>query len=143
MSGKIFNFKRFHNNKERNKYLFALEYNSNKKNNFCPINIKRIFFIKENSKKIRGNHAHIYCSQLIICLNGSIEITLINKHNIKKKFLLSDKYSQGLLVPPYNWNILKFKKKNTLIAVLCDYKYDKKSDYINSFDKFIKCKKKS
>ncbi len=36
------------------------------------------------------------------------------------------------------WNKLFFKDNNSLLAVICDYKYDYKKEYINDYKKFIK-----
>ena len=48
------------------------------------LNYKRFFTIFSNKKSIRGNHAHKKCYQILICLNGKIEVNceLKNKKNL-------------------------------------------------------------
>ena len=36
------------------------------------------------------------------------------------------------------WNRLYFKNNNSILAVICDYKYDHKNEYIDNYKEFIK-----
>ena len=92
-----------------------------------------------NSKKnaIRGNHAHLFCSQLIVCLEGKIKIKIIDLKNKEYFFELNNTNKNSLFIPKKHWIVLKSKAKHNLIAVFCDLKYDKKKDYVNSFKKFL------
>ena len=60
-----------------------------------------------------------------------------NVFKIKKNVILSHKQNKAMLVCPKTWCDVKFLSKNSIILVLCDYKYDFK-DYIESYDDFIK-----
>tara|TARA_B100000780_G_C21121539_1_gene454341 strand:+ start:1936 stop:2352 length:417 start_codon:yes stop_codon:yes gene_type:complete len=117
--------------------LFAI--NSLTQNEF-PFEIKRIFFVKATKNSIRGNHAHIHCSQLLICLNGKIEVTTFDRNLKKMKFTLDDKSGKALLLPVLNWIKYEFLHKDNLLAVVSDFKYDRKKDYISNFKKFTKFK---
>lgn len=114
-------------------YLFSFENNISK----FPIKIKRIFFTIAEKNSIRGEHAHKFCSQLIVCLNGEVKIKTIDKNSKKKLFTLKND-NNALFVPNLFWNTIKFIKKKTTIAVMCDYKYDRKKDYLESLDDFYK-----
>jgi dTDP-4-dehydrorhamnose 3,5-epimerase-like enzyme len=112
-------------------YLFSFENNIGK----LPIKIKRIFFTIADKNSIRGEHAHKFCSQIIVCLQGEVGIKTIDKTGKKKYFILKND-KNALFVPNLFWNTIKFKKKKTTIAVMCDYKYDRKKDYLESLDDF-------
>ena len=127
-------FKKFYS---KNGYLFFLEKNNLQINNL-PMKVNRIFFTKAKENTIRGEHAHIYSSQLIICIRGKVTINTISKKNKKKKFIISEQKNRALFVPNLIWNTLKFEINNSIIAVMCDHKYNRKKDYIENLKKFLK-----
>jgi len=97
--------------------------------------IKRVFSVSIPFKKIRGCHAHKKCTQIIICINGKIEI-LYDSGTSKKKYILS-KMFHGLIIPPKHWiEIVGLEKKSNFI-VLCNTRYDKK-EYILDYKKYLK-----
>ena len=103
-------------------------------------NLVRFFFVYGNKKHYRANHAHKKCNQILIPLFGKIQVDIINKKGVNKKFILSHKKNNYLNVPKKNWIKLKFYQKDCILLTLCDYKYDKK-EYIQSkreFFNFIK-----
>jgi len=106
--------------------------------NSISFKIKRIFFSFGNKDYFRGNHAHKKCTQLLICLRGSISIETIYYSNKKKFFTISENINKALLIPPMVWNRIYFKTTNSLLAVLCDYKYDSKKEYIHNINTFKK-----
>ena len=57
--------------KEDNGELSVFEQNSKA----IPFQIERIFNVRSDKGSLRGQHAHHLCSQLLICSNGSIEVT--------------------------------------------------------------------
>lgn len=128
---KIIKFKKFFDKKG---YLIPFE-TSKKKINTIPFNIKRVFFSSGKKNYFRGDHAHKKCSQFLICINGKIKIETEYK-NKKQVFLISANQNKALYLPPMTWNRLFFIKKNSILACLCDYKYDFKNEYINSYIKF-------
>lgn len=105
--------------------------------NKLPFKIKRIFFSSGKKKYFRGDHAHKKCSQFLICLHGIIKVDTIFKRK-KKSFILSMRKKKALILPPMVWNRIFFMKNNSLLGVMCDFKYDNKNEYINSFEKFKK-----
>lgn len=132
---KYINFKRFTDKKG---FLIPFEAFGERilKGNKLPIKMKRIFFSSGKKKYFRGNHAHKKCSQFLICLNGKIKVETIFK-NKKKTFILSLAKKKALLLPPMVWNRIFYLKTNSLLGVICNYKYDNKNEYINSFKKFM------
>ena len=77
------------------------------------------------------------CSQILLCLNGSIVVETIKKNKVRK-FKINKNKSEVLFIPPMVWNRLYFKNNNSLLAVICDYKYDHKNEYIDDYGEFIR-----
>ena len=126
-SYKVFNFKRFKNISGE---LLPITFDKK-----FPIKVKRIFFIFGKKKYKRGDHAHKKCSQVFYPLFGKAQITIQSKRS-KKNIVLDYKKSKAMLVPPKTWCDVKFLTKNSIILVLCDYKYDF-NDYIESYEDFV------
>jgi hypothetical protein len=126
-SYKVFNFKKFKNISGE---LLPITFDKK-----FPIKVKRIFFIYGKKKYKRGDHAHKKCSQVFYPLFGKAKITIQFK-NKKKDITLDCKKNRALLVTPKTWCDVKFLAKNSIILVLCDYKYDF-NDYIESYEDFV------
>ena len=127
MSYKIFNFKKFKNISGE---LLPITFDES-----FPIKVKRIFFIYGKKKYKRGDHAHKKCSQVFLPLFGKAEITIQSK-KIKKSIILDYQKNKAMLVPPKTWCHVKFLTKNSIVLVLCDYKYNF-NDYIESYEDFV------
>ena len=98
-----------------------------------PFLIKRIFNVRSEKDSVRGKHAHRLCSQILICSNGSIEVTCDDSTN--QEIYMLDKPNYGLLVSPGIWVELKYIKKNTSMTVICDRLYEA-DDYISDYADF-------
>jgi len=98
-----------------------------------PFSIKRIFNVRSEKGSVRGKHSHRLCSQILICSNGSIEVTC-DDSIIRETFIL-DKPNYGLLVSPGIWAEQKYMKHNTTMTVICDRPYEGE-DYISDYADF-------
>ena len=125
---KIFNYKKFKNISGE---LLPITFDKR-----FPIKVKRIFFIYGKKKYKRGDHAHKKCSQVFYPLFGKAKITIQSKKK-KKNIVLDFRENKAMLVPPKTWCDVKFLTKNSIILVLCDFKYDF-NDYIESYEDFVK-----
>jgi len=105
-----------------------------------PISIKRIFFLYGAKNKIRGDHAHKKCSQLFVAISGKM-ILEVKTPSLTKKFIIEEKNKYGILVPPKYWCSIKFIKKNSILMVMNDRKYEFK-DYLETFNSYKKYLKK-
>lgn len=102
------------------------------------IPVNRIFTISNVPVGgFRGNHAHRNCTQLVVCLNGCIELEITD--GTQNKIIILTSAQNGILIPPGLWNKLKFIAPDTVLMVLCDELYDPE-DYIRDWDEFIKIK---
>ena len=99
-----------------------------------PFSIKRIFNVRSEKDSVRGKHAHRLCSQILICSNGSIQVTCDDSTN--KEIYILDKPNYGLLVLPGIWAEQKYIKQNTSMTVICDRLYEAE-DYISNYADFI------
>tara|TARA_B100000963_G_C22631243_1_gene675040 strand:+ start:3667 stop:4092 length:426 start_codon:yes stop_codon:yes gene_type:complete len=105
-----------------------------------PFHIKRIFYVYGvKNQDDRGKHAHYKTKQVLICLNGKVEV-LVNDGVKEKKYLLESP-QQALYIPEMIWDEQIYHSEDTVLLVLSNMKYEP-SDYINDFDTFknLKCK---
>ena len=103
-----------------------------------PFSIKRVFNVRQQKGDIRGKHAHIHCSQLLICTNGCVEVTCYD--TVSTEVFTLNKPNFALFIAPGIWADQKYIENNTILTVLCDRPYEK-SDYIHSYDEFKVFKK--
>jgi len=98
-----------------------------------PFSIKRVFNVSSEKGSLRGMHAHRHCSQILVCSNGSIEVTCDD--SIDREIYILDKPNYGLLVSPGVWAEQKYLKHNTTMTVICDRLYESE-DYISNYVDF-------
>lgn len=102
--------------------------------NHIPFEIKRIFYLYENSEMERGDHAHKESEQFIIPINGSFDFCVTDGKE-KKTFHLNDP-SKGLYIPTMIWcNLKNFSSGSSCLVLSSDiYKED---DYYRNYQEFI------
>tara|TARA_S200000501_G_C20263954_1_gene499868 strand:- start:106 stop:510 length:405 start_codon:yes stop_codon:yes gene_type:complete len=99
--------------------------------------IQRTFIIKANSNTKRGYHSHKRCSQLMVCLQGDIDI-FCDDGGKTKTYSLQE--TDSIIVPPGIWSHQEYKGESNILAVWCDMKFEEK-DYIRTYEEFVKSKK--
>ena len=104
-----------------------------------PFDIKRVFYVHSvHDQNDRGKHAHYETNQILICLQGEVDITVDDGH--MKKVITLNKKNQAVLVPEMIWDEQIYKTDDTILLVLCNTRYDV-DDYINDYNEFKKLKK--
>ena len=101
--------------------------------------MQRVFYVFADKNKLRGNHAHKKCIQLISCLNGAVEIRCEDLKGKKYNFILNAP-NKFLIIPKMIWCSQKYLKNNSIVSVICSKKFNEE-DYIRdylSFKKFYK-----
>ena len=102
-----------------------------------PFKIKRVYYSYGVEKDaVRGFHAHKTLEQILICVYGSIEITLDYGNEKVESITLADP-SFGLYVAPNTWRTMRWLKSDSVLLVLASDHYDE-ADYIRDYDTFVK-----
>tara|TARA_R110000765_G_scaffold80379_3_gene157788 strand:- start:791 stop:1210 length:420 start_codon:yes stop_codon:yes gene_type:complete len=100
-----------------------------------PFSIERVFYINGVPEgDIRGCHAHFRTEQLLLCLNGTVDVICKDGKN-KKRYTL-DSPQKGLYIPAMIWDEQIYGKDAVLVS-LCSTPY-LASDYISNYDEYTR-----
>ena len=111
--------------------LFVLEFIKD-----VPFTPQRFFTIYNvPSEKIRGQHAHKKCHQFLICIKGSVNISLDDGKN-RYEYILNTS-DKGLYIPPMVWSSQYNYSKDAVLLVFASHNYDEK-DYIRNYEEWKK-----
>ena len=102
-----------------------------------PFIPKRLFYIYNVPQgQERGTHAHYNTQQVLICVQGVIEVIAFDGINTVSKFLKSgDSFFLDKLI----WDSQIFHTGNDVLLSICSTEYDI-NDYILNKDEFIRIK---
>lgn len=100
---------------------------------FVPRRFFTVFGVP--SKEVRGEHAHRECTQLLVCLTGSVAVVVDDTRDREEVRL--DDPGVGLLIPPMVWDIQYRYSPDAVLLVLASHEYDS-DDYIRDYDQFLK-----
>ena len=104
--------------------------------NHIPFEIKRVYYLYDVPKnQSRAGHAHKALNQLLICLNGEVQILIDDGKN--KRIINLNKPYQGLLLLPGIWREIKFIEEKSICLCLADRVYEE-SDYFRIYEDFKK-----
>lgn len=98
-----------------------------------PFHISRVFNVRADKDSIRGRHAHSECTQLLVCTNGSIEVSC-DDGETQSIHILNKPY-RGLLILPEVWVEQKYLENSSILTVLCDQPFNEE-EYIRNYDEF-------
>lgn len=102
------------------------------------INIRRVFTLTDVPVGgVRGDHAHKYCTQVLICLHGKVSVGMDDGRSTCN--VLLENPEQGLSIPPGIWNRIVFEDEGTVLLVFCDLPYDPE-DYMRDRVEYLKYK---
>lgn len=111
--------------------LIALEQGQN-----IPFAIKRAYYIFGTQRDVnRGFHAHRRLEQMAICVAGSCKM-IIDDGETKESVLL-DSSTKALIIRNMIWREMHEFSSDCVLLVFASEHYDE-SDYIRSYDQFIK-----
>jgi len=83
----------------------------------------------------RGGHAHKFCKQFILCVEGQVTIDVSTEQIMYTSFLTP---GMSLLLDEMTWlDGITFNAEGTVVAVFCSNEYDA-SDYIHDKDEYLK-----
>jgi hypothetical protein len=96
--------------------------------------IKRVYWVYDTPEHIeRGNHAHLACKQVLIAINGTVEVELENTSGNIERFFL-DNPATGLYVPVKHWRKIRLSKGAVLLC-LASEEFEEQ-DYIRVYNVF-------
>ena len=84
---------------------------------------------------MRGNHAHRWLYETLVCLKGSVKIKL-KGYNSEEVYTL-DNPEKGLIIGPMVWNEMFDYTEDCILLVLCSDNYNE-LEYIRDYSVFIK-----
>ena len=90
-------------------------------------------FMTVPNNKVRGEHAHKKCHQLLSVIQGTVNI-ILDDGTSKTEYLL-DNQALGLHIKPNIWST-QYKYSNTILLVMASEHYDE-NDYIRDYDLFL------
>jgi len=99
-----------------------------------PFEVKRVYWLHEvPEQQVRGGHAHKTGEQVIICLQGTVEVVLESQTNEQLSYTLNQP-STGLYIPPLWWGKMLFRGKAMLLGLASDEFSE--DDYIRNREDF-------
>ena len=99
-----------------------------------PFEIKRIFYVYGvDNQDDRGKHSHHQTKQVLICLNGSVEVLCDDGTN--RNVYILDKPNKGLYIPELIWDEQRYLSKDSVLLVLSNTNYDI-NDYVEDYNEF-------
>jgi acetyltransferase-like isoleucine patch superfamily enzyme/dTDP-4-dehydrorhamnose 3,5-epimerase-like enzyme len=101
-----------------------------------PFIPKRIFFVYDvPNSKIRGEHAHKTCEQLLVCIKG--KVTALIDNGKERNQIELDSLEKGLYIPPMIWGTQYNYSEDAILLCFASKNYDN-SDYIREYSEYLK-----
>lgn len=100
-----------------------------------PFEIQRVYFLHHvPAGESRGQHAHRSMKQVLVCVSGSVEISLFDGLNSRK--IILDSPTRGLYIPPMIWRGLSNFSNSCVVLSVVSNIYDEE-DYIRDLVDFV------
>jgi UDP-2-acetamido-3-amino-2,3-dideoxy-glucuronate N-acetyltransferase len=116
--------------------LIAVEHEAD-----LPFQPRRTFFLRNISLgHVRGNHAHLACSQLILAVAGAATVMIDDGENQEE--IILNHPAIGLYLPPMTWCSIFNFNPGSILQVYASHPYDD-VDYIRSYSQFLQLISKS
>jgi UDP-2-acetamido-3-amino-2,3-dideoxy-glucuronate N-acetyltransferase len=100
-----------------------------------PFSPARFFMLYDApSGAARGDHAHRECHQFLVCVSGSVWVS-VDDGAQRKEFVL-DSPDIGVYIPPLVWASQFRFLPNSVVLAMASHRYDP-SDYIRDYEQFL------
>lgn len=104
-----------------------------------PFAVERVFLVYGvPSAEIRGEHAHRTLHEVLICVNGSVRVSLTD--GVERNDVILAAPYLALHIPTLVWSTQFQHSPDTVLAVLCSEPYIAES-YIRDFDEFLELRR--
>jgi acetyltransferase-like isoleucine patch superfamily enzyme/dTDP-4-dehydrorhamnose 3,5-epimerase-like enzyme len=101
-----------------------------------PFVPRRIFAVYEvPSARVRGEHAHRVCEQLLVCVVGTCNV-MVDDGTSRSEVML-DTPTRALYIPPMVWSAEYSYSAEAILIVAASHKYDD-ADYIRDYEQWRK-----
>lgn len=85
-----------------------------------PFEVRRVYWLTSiPEQQTRGGHAHKTSEQVIVAIQGIVEVVLESPNGEVLNFTL-DSPDKGLYLPPFWWGRMLFKDKGLLLGLASD-----------------------
>lgn len=85
-----------------------------------PFEVKRVYWLNNvPEQQVRGGHAHKTGEQVIVAMQGIIEVVLESPNGERLSYTL-DRPDKGLYIPPMWWGQMLFRDKAILLGFASD-----------------------
>lgn len=124
--------------------LICLKHVEDMRGNLCaaewhrefPFLPRRVFYVYDvPNTRVRGEHAHKECHELLICVKGSL-VVVVDDGRTRAEYILDQPWL-GLYLPPKIWRIHYKYSSDAVLMVFASHEYDA-DDYIRNYDEFLK-----
>ena len=104
-----------------------------------PFKVKRMFYVfGVHNQNDRGKHSHYKTKQLLISINGAIDVKCDDGIGGVRTWKL-DKPWKALYIPEMIWDEQIYTSSDSVLLVLANTLYDT-SDYIEDYEEFRRLK---
>ncbi|MBV6498907.1 MAG: TDP-4-oxo-6-deoxy-alpha-D-glucose-3,4-oxoisomerase [Prosthecobacter sp.] len=86
------------------------------------------------ASQVRGDHAHLCCSQFVVCVSGCCDVSLDD--GLHQDVFHLDRPTLGLLIPPLTWTRVHHRTADSALLVLASHPYEAR-DYIHDYRRFL------
>lgn len=101
-----------------------------------PFDINRIYYLtRVPEHTTRGFHSHRDLQQILLCLNGSVEIDISTPY--EKETVLLNNPAKGLYIGPMVWREMKNFSAGSVLLVLASEHYTE-ADYIRDYKTYLR-----
>ncbi|HQZ65015.1 MAG TPA: WxcM-like domain-containing protein [Planctomycetaceae bacterium] len=105
-------------------------------NQHLPFAPQRVFFIHGvPTTKVRGEHAHRKCAQVLVVLNGALQV-VVDDGTHREEFRLKSA-DNGLFIPAGIWATQYGYTQNAVLCVFASEEYQE-ADYIRNYDDYLR-----
>ena len=100
-----------------------------------PFEVKRMFYVYDvHDQNDRGKHSHYKTKQLLISVNGVINVKCDDGMGGVREWQLNQPW-KALYIPEMIWDEQVYSNHESILLVLSNTLYDK-SDYIEDYEQF-------
>ena len=107
-----------------------------------PFKVKRMFYVfGVHNQNDRGKHSHYKTKQLLISINGSIDVKCDDGLGGVRNWTLNQPW-KAIYIPEMIWDEQVYHSESSVLLVLSNTNYNV-NDYIEDYDEFKRLKNES